>query len=134
MNRVVYPLCFDSQHRVLLVPDERPDAGGTLTLPMVRCQEAESYTRASRRLLSGHAVRKGDVVARVRTISPEGQPREARLCTAHATAPADGREGQWIPWPDAVQFLKHLALPDLDVFIEGYLGGWIPNGWITLDA
>ncbi|MEU9385606.1 hypothetical protein AB0D38_33630 [Streptomyces sp. NPDC048279] len=26
-----------------------------------------------------------------------------------------------------------LGIPDLGMFLEGYVEGWIPDGWITLD-
>jgi hypothetical protein len=29
--------------------------------------------------------------------------------------------------------VEHLAIPELAVFVDGYLGGWIPDGWITLE-
>lgn len=134
LRRMVYLLCFDPRRRLLLASGSSPAGGGVLTLPTTRCREGEAYERAARRLLSGRSVRRGDVVARVRAAPfPGGGCREARIYTAHSSAPWAGLEGCWIPWCDAVQNLGHLEIPELAVFVEGYLGGWIPDGWITLE-
>jgi hypothetical protein len=131
---MVYLLCFDLRRRLLLTSGSPPAGGGVPTLPMIRCQERETYERAARRLLLGRSVRRGDVVARVRAAPfPGGGYREARVYTAHSLAPQADLEGCWIPWCDAVQDLGHLKIPELAVFVEGYLGGWIPDGWITLE-
>ncbi|MEU9034627.1 hypothetical protein AB0D45_06890 [Streptomyces sp. NPDC048352] len=28
--------------------------------------------------------------------------------------------------------MAHLGIPELEQFVEGYVDGWIPDGWITL--
>lgn len=134
LRRMVYLLCFDLRRRLLLASGSSPAGDDVLTLPMIRCREGEAYERASGRLLSGRSVRRGDVVARVRaTPFPGGGCREVRIYTAHSLVPQAGLEGCWIPWCDAVRDLGHLEIAELAVFVEGYPGGWIPDGWITLE-
>jgi hypothetical protein len=36
------------------------------------------------------------------------------------------------PHRQAAEQVAHLAIADLDAFLEGYVEGWIPDGWITL--
>ncbi|WP_407838739.1 hypothetical protein ACE1OC_23955 [Streptomyces sp. DSM 116496] len=36
------------------------------------------------------------------------------------------------PWRQALGEAGHLGIPELEPFLEGYLEGWIPDGWITL--
>ncbi len=38
----------------------------------------------------------------------------------------------WLPYPQVAGHVSHLAIPDLGLFLEGYVEGWIPDGWITL--
>ncbi|MGW1494572.1 hypothetical protein [Streptomyces sp. NPDC002402] len=38
----------------------------------------------------------------------------------------------WVPHAEVAQAVASLGIPDLDAPIEGYVGGWIPDGWITL--
>ncbi|GAB2879207.1 hypothetical protein GCM10027074_54430 [Streptomyces deserti] len=68
-----------------------------------------------------------------------GQQRaEHRLFTAHVPAPGDLRppwDGAQLlssPYREAAEQVAHLAIADLDAFLEGYVEGWIPDGWITL--
>ncbi|MEV0113259.1 hypothetical protein AB0H77_08410 [Streptomyces sp. NPDC050844] len=38
----------------------------------------------------------------------------------------------WMPHNEAAEAVSALGIPDLDLFIEGYVNGWIPDGRITL--
>ncbi|MFD6888785.1 hypothetical protein [Streptomyces sp. NPDC059957] len=38
----------------------------------------------------------------------------------------------WVPWRQALAEVAHLAIPEFELFLEGYIEGWIPDGWITL--
>ncbi|WP_327262962.1 hypothetical protein OG444_16855 [Streptomyces sp. NBC_01232] len=38
----------------------------------------------------------------------------------------------WVPWRQAVGEVAYLGISELGLFVEGYLEGWIPDGWITL--
>ncbi|MFF7036843.1 hypothetical protein [Streptomyces griseus] len=38
----------------------------------------------------------------------------------------------WVPWRQAVGEVAYLGIPELELFVEGYLEGWIPDGWVTL--
>lgn len=38
----------------------------------------------------------------------------------------------WVSWRQAIRDVAYLDLPELEQFVEGYLAGWIPDGWITL--
>ncbi|MFD4276190.1 hypothetical protein R2B67_21275 [Streptomyces cyaneofuscatus] len=127
--REVYLLCFDEGHRVGLVRRRSPQR---VSLPTTRCAPGESYKAAIRRLGVGSGIRFGGLVARLDAASHgDGRRRKARLFTAYA-------EGQvrsmalWVPWRQAIGDVAHLDLPELEQFVEGYLAGWIPDGWITL--
>ncbi|MFJ4870551.1 hypothetical protein [Streptomyces sp. NPDC088757] len=135
MRREVHLLCFDSRRRLLLLPGRRSGTGGVLTLPAVRRRECETYEQAALRLLSNHSARRGDVVAHAEIpLSPGGGRRQVRVYAAHALAPDGNREACWIPWRDAVRQLEPLAIPEFAAFVEGYVEGWIPDGWITLGS
>lgn len=38
----------------------------------------------------------------------------------------------WAPHTEVARSVASLGIPDLDALIEGHVGGWIPDGWITL--
>lgn len=79
----------------------------------------------------------GRMEARVPTRIRESR-REARVFIAHVdtadTAPAADGDSPvyWAPRAHGGRLLEHLAIPELDRFIEGYIDGWFPGGWITL--
>ncbi|MGW2280216.1 hypothetical protein [Streptomyces sp. NPDC001770] len=48
-------------------------------------------------------------------------------------AAAFGRHSAWWPLTE-VALLEHRVFPrELGTFLTGYVEGWIPDGWITLD-
>ncbi|MFD0367745.1 hypothetical protein [Streptomyces sp. NPDC127114] len=59
--------------------------------------------------------------------------REVRIFTAHADKLFPVEAGGWESCEDALPGLGHLGIPKFDLFVEGYIGGWIPDGWITLE-
>ncbi|MFE2557923.1 hypothetical protein ACFXGT_18250 [Streptomyces sp. NPDC059352] len=132
VRREVYLLCFGPGHEVLVA---RRGQSGRATLPLTHRRERETYEQAAGRLMAVGAIRPGDTVARV---EPAPAPslsgwREVRVFTAHSDRlfPA---AGGWEPWRDLLPGLSHLGIPELSLFVEGYLGGWIPDGWITLES
>lgn len=38
-----------------------------------------------------------------------------------------------LPYRQVDEHVGHLAIPSLALFPEGYVDGWIPDGWITLE-
>ncbi|MFJ8299090.1 hypothetical protein ACIQ9R_24855 [Streptomyces sp. NPDC094447] len=132
MRREVYLLCFGPGHEVLAV---RRGPEGRASLPSTQRRERETYGQAARRLMAIGAIRPGDVVARVEPL-PSSLPfgrREARIFTAHSDRLFLVESGGWEPWEELLPGLNHLELPELALFVEGYIGGWIPDGWITLE-
>ncbi|MFF8716425.1 hypothetical protein ACF07T_34065 [Streptomyces sp. NPDC015184] len=80
-------------------------------------------------------MRSGDTVARIEPLpawSRAGR-REVRLFTAHARELFPVEAGSREPWEDVLPCLGHPGGTQLALFAEGYTGGWIPDGWITLD-
>jgi hypothetical protein len=63
---------------------------------------------------------------------------ERRLFTARVPTPGDlqspweGTQLVWFPYGEAAVQVAHLAITDRDALLEGYVEGWIPDGWITL--
>ncbi|MEU1783863.1 hypothetical protein ABZ545_30960 [Streptomyces abikoensis] len=39
-----------------------------------------------------------------------------------------------MPYRHAPRVLTHLDIPELGDFLDGYIGGWLPDGWITLGS
>lgn len=39
----------------------------------------------------------------------------------------------WLPYPQVADRVGHLHIPGLALILEGYVDGWIPDGWITLE-
>lgn len=64
--------------------------------------------------------------------------REARVYIAHAKEdqPCLHTHGDetviWRSHHQAARDVAHLAIPELERFIQGYIEGWIPSGWINL--
>lgn len=138
-ERYVHAVAFNGQcHLGLTVPC--PARGKTgLSLPMARLGSRETYTSAAERVLRVHvplgAVRWGHVVGHVPATAPRpGRRRiEARVLIAHLDGGHSSTGLVWMSWPEALAAARLPHVPDLDVFIEGYLQGWIPDGRITLE-
>ena len=137
--------CFDPAHRIALIRSGTPGGDRRLGLPAIRRRTGEPYRRAAARLARAMApagaLRFGKVTGRIPTVAENGsaQPRaERRLFTAHVPAPddphapEDGPHLVWCPYGDVAAEIAHLAIADLDLFLQGYVEGWIPDGWITL--
>ncbi|MCX4581513.1 hypothetical protein [Streptomyces sp. NBC_01481] len=130
-QREVHLLRFDGRQRIGLVRHARD----SLSLPTAACAPQESYREAVCRLVDGAAaLRFGGVVARL-DVYPHGAAahRKVRLFTAHAERSCSA-SWLWMPWRQAVLRLPSLGTSELAEFVEGYLEGWIPDGWITLTA
>jgi hypothetical protein len=39
---------------------------------------------------------------------------------------------RWFPFRQVASEDAYLGIPELALFLEGYVDGWIPDGWITL--
>lgn len=144
-DRDVLLACFDPAHRIALVRPGVPGDGRSLALPAIRRRTGEPYRKAAARLARAMApagtLRFGKVTGRIPAAAPCGQARrraERRLFTAHVSsqdalhAPWGGTRLVWFPRGDASAQLAHLTITDLDLFLQGYVQGWIPDGWITL--
>ncbi|MFF7643967.1 hypothetical protein [Streptomyces canus] len=137
--------CFDPAHRIALIRPGIPGDGRPLALPAVRRRTGEPYGKAAARLAGAMApaggLRFGKVTGRIPAVA-EGssvQPRaECRLFTAHIPAPGDlhapgdGAHLVWCPYGDVAAEVAYLAIADLGLFLQGYVEGCIPDGWITL--
>ena len=137
--------CFDPAHRIALIRPEATGDGRPPALPAVRRRTGEPYRQAAGRLARAMApaggLRFGHVTGRNPAAgrgSAAQQRVERRLFTAHVPASGDLHPPQedthlvWSPYGEAAAQLAHLAIADLDAFLQGYVEGWIPNGWITL--
>lgn len=147
----VFLVCFDPQHRVALVGPEPSTSGQPLTLPAGCRRGPEPYARAAGRLLRtmtpgrdwDSTVRLGSVTGRIPpaahgagTGQLAGQRRLFTAHTSHADSllpPPGATRLVWLPYPQAASHLGHLHIPGLGLFLEGYVDGWIPDGWITLE-
>jgi len=137
--------CFDPVHRIALTRPGRLGGKRPPALPAIRRRTGEPYRQAAGRLaramaLSGR-LRFGKVTGRIPAAGRDSagqQCGERRLFTAHVPepgdlhAPADGTHLVWLPYDEAAAQVAHLTITDLDAFLEGYVEGWIPDGWITL--
>lgn len=137
--------CFDPAHRIALIRRDAPGGGRRLDLPTTRRRADEPYRQAADRLAGAMApagaLRFGKVTGRIPAVAPGNsaqQRAERRLFTTHAAArgdlhaPGDGAQLVWLLHGDAAAQMTHLAIADLDLFLQGYAEGWIPDGWITL--
>ncbi len=99
---------------------------------MTVCARAESYEASARRLAVGSELCFGGTVARLALVSSGGGVcHNVRVFTAHTEG--DLRPAWlWIPWRQALERVAHHGIPELELFVQGYLEGWIPDGWITL--
>ncbi|NEC86412.1 hypothetical protein [Streptomyces sp. SID12501] len=144
-DRDVLLACFDAARRIALIRPEAPGDGQRLSLPATERRTGEPYRRAAVRLARtmtpAGVLRLGRVTGRIPAAAqcaPARRRAERRLFTAHVSspdvlhAPWDGTQLAWLPHGDAAAQLAHLAIADLDLFLQGYLQGWIPDGWITL--
>ncbi|MEH6373825.1 hypothetical protein V7793_05640 [Streptomyces sp. KLMMK] len=143
--RQVYLVCFEERHRIALLSPQAPH-DCRWTLPGTRRRECESYPEAAQRLL--HilappgalmlAATEGRIQASAPVPSRRSRRWETRLFLTHATdpsaltAPAGSGELYWVPYRQAARVVTGLAIPELGYFLDGYVGGWIPDGWITL--
>ncbi|WP_277348172.1 hypothetical protein [Streptomyces zingiberis] len=39
----------------------------------------------------------------------------------------------WVSYAQAAGYAADMGIADLGLFLEGYVEGWIPDGWISLD-
>ncbi|MFI1679103.1 hypothetical protein [Streptomyces sp. NPDC020607] len=135
--------CFDQGHRIALVRPEPSACGHPLRLPSVQRRGAEPYGRAARRLAADlvptGTVRIGKVTGRILGTGPgveSGRSVERRLFTAHATFTGGARAADanlvWVAYAQVAKPMVDMGVADLDLFLEGYVGGWIPEGWISL--
>lgn len=137
--------CFDPAHRIALIRPGMPGDGRPPALPAIRHRTGEPYGKAAARLARAMApagaLRFGKVTGRIPAAergSAAQQRADRRLFTAHVPAPGDlhppcgGAQLVWLPSGEAAAQVTHLAIADLDAFLEGYVEGWIPDGWITL--
>ncbi|MFJ7629814.1 hypothetical protein ACIQZN_25285 [Streptomyces sp. NPDC097595] len=132
MRRWVYLLCFGPDHELLTV---RQEPGAEPALPRTRRRERETYVQAASRLMTACTMRPGDAVARIGSLplwSPAGRC-EIRVFTGHTRELFPVRAGGWEPWEDVLPRLAHPVSPELALFAKGYVRGWIPDGWTTLD-
>lgn len=113
-------------------------------LPTVRRRKAEPFRWAVRRLARAMApagaIRLGVVTGRIPAPSPRARPQQRggrRIFTGHVTSPAAlhdaGRPLVWLPYTQVPACSLALGAAELGLFLEGYVGGWIPDGWITLE-
>ncbi|KAK1185268.1 hypothetical protein B7755_048630 [Streptomyces sp. NBS 14/10] len=137
--------CFDRRHQVALLHAGAPDTGRLWALPSVRRGKGEPYRRAARRLARmmapAGAIRLGAVTGRIPAPAPGNSLRpeqgERRIFTGHVTSPG-GLPGAavplvWLPYAQVAEHVADLGVADLGLFLQGYVGGWIPDGWITLE-
>ncbi|MFE9060932.1 hypothetical protein [Streptomyces violaceusniger] len=138
----VHLVCFDRQHRVALICPGGPDAGHPWMLPAVRRGKSELYRRAARRLACAMApagaIRLGAVTGRIRAAAPGTTPQRGgrRIFTSHVASSGAlrgvGVPLVWLPYAQVAELAAGLEVVDLGLFLEGYVDGWIPDGWITL--
>lgn len=87
------------------------------------------------------AIRLGAVTGRIPAPAPGNTLRpgqgERRIFTGHVTSPGalPGADVPlvWLPYAQVAEHVGSLEVADLDLFLQGYVGGWIPDGWITLE-
>ncbi|MBT2451823.1 NUDIX hydrolase [Streptomyces sp. ISL-43] len=146
VRRDVFLVCFDTRHRVALLRAGPPGAGGRWALPAGRRSDGESHVRAARRLASVVAplggVHFGGLTGRFKAdtggVGAGPHRSEAWIFTVHlglasALPHVQGKaELRWVPYRQIPLEVRHLGIPDLELFLEGYVEGWIPDGWITL--
>ncbi|QKV93010.1 hypothetical protein HUT19_15635 [Streptomyces sp. NA02950] len=138
-------VCFDRRHQVALFPPGPSETGRSWALPAVQRRPAEPYRRAAQRLACAMAppggIRLGAVTGRIRPTAPGTWPRrrqgERRIFTAHLTARGAVHDTAvalvWLPYARVAERVGGVGAADLDLFLKGYVGGWIPDGWITLE-
>ncbi|MEU8870174.1 hypothetical protein AB0D24_03260 [Streptomyces javensis] len=83
------------------------------------------------------AIRLGAVTGRIPAPGPLPQPQgERRVFTGHVTSPGalpgTGMPLTWLPYAQVTAYIGDLGVTDLGLFLQGYVDGWIPDGWITL--
>ncbi|MBL1101923.1 hypothetical protein [Streptomyces coffeae] len=137
--------CFDRRHRVALLDHGIAAAGRLWALPSVRQRTAEPYRRAAQRLARtmapAGAIRLGAVTGRVPApASGATWPRrqgERRIFTGHVTSlcalPGADMPLTWLPYAQVAACIGDLGVTDLGLLLQGYVDGWIPDGWITLE-
>ncbi|MFJ9410505.1 hypothetical protein [Streptomyces sp. NPDC101393] len=85
------------------------------------------------------AIHLGAVTGRIPAAASGSRPQRRggrRIFTGHAASPGAlcdvGVPVVWLPYNQITDHIGHLAVGDLRLFLEGYVDGWIPDGWITL--
>lgn len=87
------------------------------------------------------AIRLGAVTGRIPAPAPGNSPRrghgERRIFAGHVASPGAllGADVPfvWLPYAQVAECVGDLGVADLGLFLQGYVGGWIPDGWITLE-
>jgi hypothetical protein len=141
LRRIAKLIAIDSAHRIALLP--RRAGHRTWVLPQRCARLDETYGHAVARLCrdlpASYPIRLGTVTGRRWAPALEdAAPRaEARFYIVRVDAePVDeGPERSTLWAPRAVLGLW-LGRPDVDtvnVLVDGYLDGWLPDGPITLD-
>lgn len=146
LRREEFLVLLDPRHRVALLRTPPTGCDGPLALPSVRRRERETYAEAARRITVGSLrptdLRPGELVGRVQPLPPvpaaPAARREARIFFAHLDSEGQDRPGpagsgiSWVPHTSVAEAVAAQHIPELGAFIEGYVDGWIPDGWITL--
>ncbi|MFF3030747.1 hypothetical protein ACFVS7_06990 [Streptomyces rubiginosohelvolus] len=145
-ERVILLLCFNEKHEVALVPEHQGVHDARWTLPRLRVGDHFAQLAGLDRPLADSGLptfRWGAVEGRV--VSGGDLPgrghgaAETRIVCAHAVGSAARSLApppsiRWVPYLRAPRMLAHLDVPDLGLFMRGYVEGWIPDGVITLEA
>ncbi|MDX3486619.1 hypothetical protein [Streptomyces sp. ID05-18] len=139
-RRVVKLIVIGSAHRIALLP--RRAGHRTCALPQRYARLDETYDNAvahlCHELLAPYPIRLGSVSGRRWAPAPEHLvPRaEARFHIVRVDAePVDEGPGRSTLWAPRAVLGLWLGLPDVEtvnVLVDGYLDGWLPDGPITL--
>ncbi|GGZ20851.1 hypothetical protein GCM10010365_46470 [Streptomyces poonensis] len=69
--------------------------------------------------------------------TPAQRPGERRLFTGHLTCEGGSDDiaapMTWVPHTQVAASVADMGTADLGPFLEGYVGGWIPDCCITLE-
>ena len=145
-RRLASLVAIDADERVALLPCA--DAGSPWTLPRCPVRARETYVEAAVRLadccFADRVVRWGAVLGRRWAPPPLGAPlvrveehlfllRTDVSPTSPITARSPGTAARWAPRSRVDDLLREGYRDTTATLIDGYLGGWLPDGPITLD-